>query len=265
MKLINKNTPYNDRREIIIVDKDNLPKNAIDKKKAGSYIFGGIYKVSYDLLIGKNIEEQIRNLVRDEFKMSCLPIQSVEGFRFSKQPVCKELYIALKEIPDFYFNLNNIHEQILKCKMEAFLDFCSSLGVKEARIVSDKEIKNQNGFNVEVPINESIGIGSKSSIEKISKKYIQKSFSFPKPKYKLHKCENEFYKLEPDWIKIEKLRLDSLKDISKAEIKIKKYHEFNLSVDIKASIANKNINLGFNNNEVTNDTFIYEIVFWEKE
>jgi len=265
MKLINKNTPYKKRREIIIVDNDDLPKGIINTKKASSYLFGGIYKIGYDLYKGKNFEEQIKDLVRDEFKFPCLPIQSIDSFEFNKIPVKKELYVSFEEIPNFYFNLNNIHQQILKYKMDAFLDFCSSLGVKEAKIISDNDERNQRSYNAEVPINQDIGIGLKADFDTVSKKIVKKSFTFPKPKHKLHECTNQFYKLESDWIKIQKLRLDPLKDILKAEIEIKKYHEFNLSANFKAMAAQQNINFGFNDIETSSETFIYELEFWEKD
>lgn len=268
MKLVNKNTHYNDRREIIIVDDNDLPRNKIDSakvaKKVGSLLFGGTYKVVYDTFSGKSIEEQF-DLIKDEFKFACLSLQNIDDFLFSKYPAKKELYISLKELPNFYFNLTNINQQILNYKVEAFLDFCSALGVKEARIINEKESKNQKGFDLEIPIDEKSHVGLKSNNEKKSKKLIQKSYSFPKPKYELHECKNQFYKLEPDWVKIQKLRLDPLKDILKAEIAIKKFHDFNLSIDFKAMADNQNINLGFNDIETSSETFIYELEFWEKE
>lgn len=268
MKLVNKNTPYNDRREIIIVDDTDLPRNKIDSakvaKKAGSLLFGGVHKIVYDTFSGKSFEEQF-DLIKDEFKFACLSLQNIKNFQFSKYPAKKELYISLKELPNFYFNLNKINQQILNYKMEAFLDFCSALGVKEARIINEKESKNQKGFDLEIPIDEKTNVGLKSKNEKKSKKLIQKSYSFPKPKYELHECTNQFYKLEPDWIKIQKLRLDPLKDILKAEIEIKKYHEFNLSANFKAMASQQNINFGFNDIETCSETFIYELEFWEKD
>lgn len=265
MKFINKNTPYKKRREIIIVDNDDLPKGIINTKKASAYLFGGIYKIGYDLYKGKNFEEQIKDLVRDEFKFPCLPIQSIDSFEFNTIPQKKQLFTALKELPNFYFNLINIQEQILKCKMDAFIDFCTSLGVKEARIVSDKSDKSQRGANIDMPIDETTQVGLNYNNNKESKSLIQKSFSFPKPKYQLHECTNQFYKLEPDWVKIQALRLDSLKDIIKAEIQIKKQHDFNLSVDFKAIAAEQNINLGFKSENTSNEVYIYELEFWEKE
>ena len=224
----------------------------------------GYLKIGYDLYNGKSLKEQL-DFTKVEFKFPCLAIQNTREFEFSTIPVKKELYIALKELPDFYFNLINIHERILKYKMEAFLDFCSSLGVKEARIVNDKEIGEHNNINLEASSDDKIKAGLKVEQEKSSKNFIQKSFSFPKPKYKLHECENQFYKLEPDWVKIEKLRLDPLKDITKAEIQIKKFHDFNLSIDFRAMVNSQNIDLGFKNKDTFNETFIYELEFWEKE
>src|SRR5690554_1609546 len=133
MKFINKNTPYNERREIIIVDNDDLPKSKIDSvkvaKKVGSLLIGRAYKIAYDTFIsGKSLEEQF-NFSKDEFKFSCLPIQSIDTFEFNTIPQKKQLFTALKELPNFYFNLNDIQQQILKCKIDAFIDFCTALGV----------------------------------------------------------------------------------------------------------------------------------------
>lgn len=192
---------------------------------------------------------------------------ALKKFRFFPgHPVDGMVYGCTSLEPDLYIPLSSFHDYIFQSKMSSFVDMCSCLNAKTAKVSYVEENGREITSELEVEsIPSQVEIVDGQTNSTISSKVLNGlriDYTFPKPNHDLIEFRSPWLLEEPSWQTLNQVRFN--RDVLTFQVELNHNNDFGVGANLIAMFKRKGAKIGGNYSEFKKRRLVYNVEFWPK-
>lgn len=182
-------------------------------------------------------------------------------------PVDGMAYSCSSLEPKLYIPLSSFHDYIFQAKMSSFLDMCSCLNAKVAKVShveeDGKEVTSE--LKVEkVPTQSGIIDGELSSTFKSRVlNGMRIDYTFPKPNHDLIEFKSPWLLEEPSWRTLNNVRFH--RDVKSFQVELNHNNDFGVEAKVVAMFNKVGAKIGGSYSAFKKRRLVYDVEFWPKD